>query len=363
MKVVIAPDSFQGSLASHRVAEAIGTGWKSVRANDDVISLPLADGGEGTLDVIRSILGGELISTRAQNPIGATTDTHWLLLSDGTAIIEMALINGLNMLEQLQPLRSHTQGLGELIREAALDSRCKKIVIALGGSATSDGGMGALYSLGAKFLLNSGGNCEPTLFNITEIEQVDLESLLDINQPIQLLVDVTNPLLGDLGAAKIFSPQKGATSEDVEFIEIGLSHFCHLISGDPRAKGMGAAGGTAMGLSTGLNAEIVSGAEMLMQLSRVRENLIDADVLITGEGRLDSQSLNGKLLSHLLHLSADLEVKTCAVVGQLQPCAHSFDEVEILADLAPSQEAAMANPEKYLHLAGQRLAESIGASD
>lgn len=362
MQVLIAPDSFKGSLSANLVAQAIETGWKSQRPNDQIRLLPLADGGEGTLDVIHSILGGEIKHTQAFNSIGELSNCFWLLLPDGTAIIEMAKINGLTLLNSLKPLHSHTQGLGQLIRQAAENKKCKKIVVALGGSATSDGGVGALYSLGVKFLNSSGFEIVPSILNMFEIANIDLRFLAQIQQPIQLLTDVSNPFLGKNGAARVFSPQKGANAEEVEKIEAALNHLHHIVKGDNKSPGMGAAGGTAYGLKSFFNAEVLSGADTVLTLSRARNLISNSDVLITGEGRLDDQSFNGKLISRLLSLSEGQKITKCAVVGQLEPCQHTFDFVEVLITLAGSRQAAMESPEKYLQLAGQSLCNRISQS-
>jgi len=357
--VVVAPDSFKGSLSALEVAEALAEGWRSVRPADELLLMPQADGGEGTIDAIEASVPGAVRRAAGQvtGPDGRRTPGRWLELPDGTAVVELAQSSGLPLMRTLDPLRATTRGLGEVIR-AALDEGATSIVIGLGGSASTDGGAGALSALGLLLIDEQGelitdGGAELT--NIVDVKFGDLRPAPPGG--VTLLTDVTSPLLGPTGAAAVFGPQKGATPEQVEQLESALSHFADLLGGDPALPGSGAAGGTGYGFSAAWGATIISGADRLAELSGVRETIARADVLLTGEGRFDDQSLTGKVVGQLLGLARKQGVRTAVVAGQVAI------ETEVwtasLVDLAGSVEAAMADTADWLRVAGARAARSM----
>src|SRR4051812_6963165 len=262
-KVVIAPDSFKGTLGAASAAEAVAAGWRGGRPDDEVLTLPLADGGEGTLEALgHDQPGSSWRSVPVSGPDGRPVDAAWLLLPDGTAVVEMARAAGLPLLERPDPLGATTRGLGELLAAAVADPGVQRVMLTLGGSATTDGGTGALAALGARFLDAEGADLPPGGGALARLDRVDLTGLPPPPPGgVQCLVDVTAPVLGPLGAAGQFGPQKGATPEQVQVLDAALARLADLLGGDREAPGAGAAGGTAYGFAIGWGAHFVSGAQ------------------------------------------------------------------------------------------------------
>ena len=331
--IVIAPDSFKGSIGATAAAAAIAAGWRSVRPGDEPLVRPQADGGEGTLDALAGAIAGAVRHPvlAVTGPDGRAVDAYWLQLPDGTAAVELAVSSGLPLMHSPDPLAATTRGLGEVIA-AALDAGAQRLVVALGGSASTDGGRGALEALGWPHSLRAappGG--------------------------VVLLTDVTAPLLGPTGSAAVFAPQKGADADQVAVLEARLAAFAALLGGDPSAPGAGAAGGTAYGLSAVWGATITSGADYIADLTGVHDR--PADVLITGEGRFDAQSHGGKVVGQLL---ARAPGRTVVIAGEL--AAAPPDLGYSLTELAGSTEEAMADPERWLFVAAADAAQRFGAS-
>jgi len=352
MKVVIAPDSFKGTIANFEVAHAIAEGWLSVRPLDEVILLPMADGGEGTLETIAaSQLDAISVSVTASN------HNSWLLLRDGTAIVELARICGITRLKELDPMRSHTYLFGQALQEAALDSRVKRIVATVGGSASTDGGVGALMALGARFLNEKGELIQFGGEGLQEIATIDLLGMTPLPiGGVTCLVDVTNPLLGSTGSARIFSPQKGASADQVVQLEAGLAHF-KKVTGQEDFAGAGAAGGAPFGLSLGWKVNIESGAMTIASLIGLPDAIAVADLVITGEGRLDSQSSFGKVVGTVKQIAEGQKKKVLYCVGSREEDL-GVDGIA-LVDIAPSITDAMTNPSKWLNQAATELAGRI----
>lgn len=355
-QVVIAPDSFKGSLSAAEVADAIGEGWRIERPGDTVLSLPQADGGEGSLEAIeRSVRGATRRSAGAvTGPDGRLVDGEWLELSGGAAVVELAATSGLPLMHDLDAMGATTRGLGEVIA-AALGAGASSLVIALGGSASTDGGMGALSALGLRLLdaddteLPDGGAA------LARLARIDVGAL--IPPPVGgaiLLTDVTAPLLGPSGAAAVFGPQKGASADDVLLLDQALARLCDVTGCDPTAPGAGAAGGAAFGFASLWDARIVSGADYVSTVSGLDSALARADVLITGEGRFDSQSLTGKVVGNLLDRAADLGVTTHVIAGQVDLVSDRW--TSSLTALSGSTAAAMAEPARWLRAAGAAAA-------
>ncbi len=329
--IVIAPDSFKGTLSAGAAAEAIASGWRSVRPSDELLLLPQADGGEGTLDALAWAIPGAVRHPvrSVTGPDGREVDAYWLALPDGTAAVELAVSSGLPLMREPDALGATTRGLGEVVA-AALDTEPGRLVIALGGSASTDGARGALEALGWPHALRpapSGG--------------------------VVLLTDVTAPLLGPMGSAAVFAPQKGASPAQVVELEARLGAFAALLGGDPAAPGAGAAGGAAYGFSATWGATIVSGADYIARLTGVHDR--PADVLITGEGRFDRQSRGGKVVGQLLARSAG---RTVVIAGELaeRPPDLGFS----LGEIAGSREAAMDQPARWLAVAAASAAAELG---
>jgi glycerate kinase len=357
--VVIAPDSFKGSLSAREVAEAIAGGWHSIRPDDELVLVPQADGGEGTLDAIEASVPGSVRRSAGTvtGPDGSPTPGEWLELPDGTAVVELALSSGLPLMSRPDPLGATTRGLGEVIR-AALDAGATSIVIGLGGSASTDGGAGALSALGLVLLDEQGELVPEGGRGLADIVDVHRDGLAPAPAGgVTLLTDVTAPLLGPKGAAAVFGPQKGATPDQVEQLDAALSHFADLLGGDPALPGSGAAGGAGYGFSAAWGATIVPGADRLAELSGLRAAVERADVLLSGEGRFDDQSLTGKVVGQLLALAEEHGVIAGVIAGQVTATADVW--TASLTDLAGSVESAMADPVTWLRAAGALAARDL----
>ncbi|MGC9665914.1 glycerate kinase [Planosporangium sp. 12N6] len=361
MKVVIAPDSFKGSLAAGDAARALARGWQRRRPADEVRLLPLADGGEGTVDAFASALPqAERRAETVPGPDGRPVAADWLLLPDGTAVLELAQSSGLPLMRTPDPLRAHTYGLGAVMR-AAVDAGATRLVVGLGGSASTDGGTGALRALGLR-LLDAHGRDLPLgggpLVELAHLDGVDL-----IDPPpggTDLLVDVTAPLLGPTGAAATYGPQKGAQPADVALLDRALRRLAELAGGRPDQPGAGAAGGTPYGLVALWGARIMPGAQTISALVGMPDALASADVVLTGEGRFDETSLTGKVVGSLLEAAAGSGVSIGIVAGQVAgPVPASVAAAVSLVELAGSVTAALGDPATWLEEAGAAMAQRL----
>src|SRR3954471_13455445 len=358
-KVVIAPDSFKGTLGAASAADALAAGWREVRPDDEVLTLPLADGGEGTLEALGHDQPGSCWRSAAvSGPDGRPVEAAWLLLPDATAVVEMARAAGLPLLERPDPLGATTRGLGELLAAVVADPGVQRVMLTVGGSATTDGGTGALAALGARFLDADGADLPPGGGALARLARVDLTGLTPPPPGgVQCLVDVTAPLLGPLGAAGQFGPQKGATPDQVAELDAALARLSDLLGGDRDAPGAGAAGGTAYGFAVCWGAEFVSGAAAVAAAAGLDEALAGAELVVTGEGQFDAQSLRGKVVGDLVQRAARGGVPVAVVAGRVDaaddlPVARTVS----LTDLAGSPAASMADPARWLVEAGRLLA-------
>ena len=359
MRVVIAPDSFKGTLEAAAAADALAAGWRRRRPADELVTLPLADGGEGTLDALGHDLPASCWrSAVVSGPDGRPVRADWLLLPDGTAVVEMARAAGLPLLDRPDPLGATTRGLGELLAAAVADPAVLRVMLTLGGSATTDGGTGALTALGARFTDADGAPLPPGGGALARLARVDLAGLTPPPAGgVQCLVDVTAPLLGPLGAAGQFGPQKGASPDQVTELDTALARLAELLGGDPEAPGAGAAGGTAFGFAACWGADFVSGADAVAAAAGLAGALSGADLVVTGEGQFDAQSLRGKVVGTLVGRAAAAGVPVTVVAGRVVadgdlPVARAL----ALTDLAGSAAAAMTDPARWLAEAGERLA-------
>lgn len=365
LTVAIAPDSFKGSLPATMVARAIAEGWRTARPADDIRLLPQADGGEGTLDAIEAAVPGAARRSAGAvtGPDGRPTPGEWLELPGSVAVVELAVSSGLPLMSALDPARATTRGLGEVIR-AAIDSGAASILIGLGGSASTDGAAGALSALGARFLDARGAEVPDGGMGLSVLDRIDLTSL--IAPPpggVTLLTDVDNPLLGPLGAAAAFGPQKGADAAQVRALDTALSRLALALGGDPLARGAGAAGGAGYGFAAAWGATIEPGAAFLTRLSGLPAALAAADVVITGEGRFDASSLGGKLVGEVLALADTARVRAGVIAGQIATAALARDGSSVwmasLAALAGGAEESRAHPEFWLRTAGEAAARAL----
>ena len=333
MKVVIATDSFKGSASAGDLSLCIKEGWLSVRPQDEVLCFPMADGGEGSRQVIE---------VSARN-------------IEGTAVIELAEICGITKYSTLDPLGAHTYELGIAIRDA-IEAGAKKIILCVGGSASTDAGTGALRALGAKFLDQSGNEIPLGGAGLAQLDAIDFTGLIAGPQDgITIFSDVTNPLTGKNGAAYIFGPQKGATPTQVELLDEALFNLVQ-VSGFPETAGSGAAGGTTYGFQLAYDAEVKSGSFEIAQLIGLPDAIASADLVITGEGRYDSQSLQGKVVSTVVALAGQTPV--AYIVGDKGIDFPEGSKGISLTDLAGSSDAAMSDVRAWAHQAAQLLAQS-----
>jgi glycerate kinase len=357
VRIVIAPDSFKGSIGAAAAAEALAAGWLAVRPDDAVTRVPLADGGEGTLDVLAAaVAGARWHSALVTGPGSQPVDCPWLELPGGQAVVELASASGLPLLAAPDPLGAHTTGLGEVIGHA-LDAGAAEIVITLGGSASTDGGTGALTALGARFLDRAGRALPPGGGALRDLVSADLAGL---RRPpaagVSCLADVAAPLLGVVGAAAVFGPQKGADNGQIARLDEGLARLAALLGGDPDAPGAGAAGGTGYGFAAAWGALIRPGAPELCRIAGLDRALHGADVVITGEGRYDQTSTGGKVAGAVFAAATLAGVPAALVAGQLAGDPPPVAAAISLSGLAGSPAAALAAPARWLRLAGQRLA-------
>ena len=369
LTIVIAPDSFKGTATAVDAAAALAAGWHAARPGDEVVLAPMADGGEGTIDTIAGSVPGALrMPERVHGPVGCghngLVDAEWLLLpatSPGegpTGVVELAAASGITHLDSLSPMAAHSYGFGQLIARA-LEGGAHRLLLAIGGSASTDGGTGALAALGARFLDDTGGAVAPGGAGLGDIVRADLSALPPLPPGgAVVLGDVTNPLFGEKGAAAVFGPQKGATPAQVAELDAGLRRLSTVVSADPETPGAGAAGGTGFALLA-WGASITPGAVAVAEAIGLADSIRSADVVITGEGRFDDQSSDGKVPSRVLALADEGGAVAMLVAGRVDADTHGFAASVSLSDLAGSADEALADPLRWLQAAGERLAGAL----
>ncbi|PBP77980.1 glycerate kinase [Pseudomonas syringae] len=363
MKIVIAPDSFKDSLSAQAVADAIASGLAEVWPHAELIKCPMADGGEGTIDALLAACNGELMSASVSGPLGAPVTAHWGWLAESrTAIIEMAMASGLQLLTlaQRDACVTSTEGTGQLI-SAALDAGARRVILAIGGSATNDGGSGMLTALGARFLDADDQPLAPGGLALAELARIDLSGfdprLSDVC--IEIAADVDNPLCGPNGASSIFGPQKGASPEQVMALDAALGCFAdqtaQVLGEDLRnSPGSGAAGGMGFAAKAYLKASFRAGVEVVADLTGLEQALIDADLVITGEGRFDAQTLRGKTPLGVARVAQRRQVPVIVLAGTLgegyeQLYAHGIGAAFALVSGPMSLEQACRDTRRLLH--------------
>lgn len=326
-KIVIASDSFKGSISAAEVAACGERAVHRLFPDCEVVQLPVADGGEGTVETLTAALGGQSVATVVHDPLERLiTAQYGLITKEKTAIIEMATASGLPLLqpEERNPWLTSTYGTGELIRDA-LERGCRKFLIAIGGSATNDGGMGLLQALGFRFLDAEGQELPGCGGSLSQIEQIDTSGALTALTECQFTVacDVTNPFYGREGAAYVFAPQKGADAEMVEALDQGLRHFAQLIQTTQGIAidllpGAGAAGGLGGGLVAFLQARLRPGIEMVLDALQFDTQIAGADLIFTGEGKLDAQTCMGKTPFGVLRHAQQQGIPVVALGGAVE---------------------------------------------
>jgi glycerate kinase len=370
MRILVAPQEFKGTLSAYEAALAIEEGIRRFAPAWTCERMPMADGGPGTLDALVHARGGERRSSRAFDPLQREVDAEWAVLSSGTAVIECASASGLwrLTLEERDPRRASTFGTGQLIA-AALDAGCHELIIGLGGSATNDGGAGMAQALGYRLLDASGRELPPGGAALATLRRIDASGVHPALKAAKIggAIDVTNPLCGSLGASAIFGPQKGADTNAIEELDAALTHFAVVIRRDLGIDvldppGGGAAGGLGAGLVAFLGAALEPGGELVAGAAGYQERLARADVVITGEGRLDGQTGFGKGPATLAKRARLAGKRSVCIAGILGDGSEDAGKVFDLIEVSGNSNGGLPSPEEaaqQLSAAAARVASRL----
>jgi len=370
MKIIIAPDSFKESLTALEVADAIENGFKQVLPQAEYVKVPMADGGEGTVQSLVDATHGKIISKMVIGPLGEPVDAFFGILGNGkTAVIEMAAASGLQLvpIDKRNPLVTTTWGTGELIL-AALDYGVEHIIIGIGGSATNDGGAGMAQALGVKLLTQEGDDVAyggGSLEQITTIDISNMDSRLQ-NIKIEVACDVNNPLVGPSGASAIYGPQKGASPEMVKQLDTNLNHYADIIKTSlgkdiKDIPGAGAAGGLGAGLLAFLSAELRRGIEIVISATNLEKLVQEATLVITGEGKIDSQTINGKTPIGVAKTAKKYGVPVIGIAGNIAQDSsvvyeHGIDALFCIVPHVTTLQDAMENAKEYVSNTARNIA-------
>ena len=373
MKIVIAPDSYKESLSATEVAQAIEKGFREIFPEAQFVSVPVADGGEGTVEAMIAATQGRAVASIVTGPLGEAVEAQWGISGDGhTAFIEMAAASGLALVppELRNPLITTSYGTGELILQA-LESGVKNIIIGIGGSATNDGGAGMVQALGAKLCDANGADIGfggGSLMSLNKIDISRLDARLQACS-IRVACDVTNPLTGESGASFIFGPQKGATETMISELDHNLDHFAEVIKKSLRVDvkdvpGSGAAGGMGAALMAFLGADLRSGIEIVTQALNLEEHIHDCTLVVTGEGRLDSQSIHGKVPVGVASVAKKYHKPVIGIAGSLTRdvgIVHQYgiDSVFSVLNRIGSLEEAFRDAADNIYLTSRNVAATI----
>ncbi len=377
MKILVALDSFKGTMSSAEAGAAVAAGLaeglraRGVEAACDVV--PVADGGEGTVEAFRAACGGERVVARCRGPLGDPVDAAFVLLPGGkTAVLEMAASSGLPLVKGREDiLRSDTAGLGDQIR-AALDRGAERLLIGIGGSATNDGGAGTARALGARFMDAAGGELGTSpaaLEPIAGVVAAGLDPRLE-KTAVEVICDVDNPLLGPRGAAAVYGPQKGADPETVKRLDAFLARYADVVEGALGVRlrerpGAGAAGGLGFGLAAFLRARLRPGIDVVIEAAGLRERAKGADLVVTGEGRMDAQTLQGKGPAGIARVAREAGVPCIAFCGSVRDrdrlTPDPFKAVHEILPRAASLEDAIARGKTLLQDIAREAAEALGS--
>jgi len=370
MRVQMAPDKFKGTLSASEVAAALAAGWRRARPGDEILELPVADGGDGTLSTLVAALGGEVRRAKVAGPLGDPVEAEYGLVetSGGTeAIIEMARASGLGLVSESRrdPLGATTRGTGELILEA-VEAGATKVLVCIGGSATNDAGAGMAQALGVRLLDEAGAELPPGAAALDRLAAIDLGGLDPRVAKASVLVacDVDNPLTGPRGASAVYGPQKGASPEDVAFLDRCLGRFSSVAGRDlgldlRDIEGAGAAGGMGAGLIAFLGARLRPGFDLVADVLDLPRRIAEADLVVTGEGRFDRQSLHGKAPAGVLHLAGETGTRAVVVAGQVEEGVEVPAERVVDLSARFGLEAAMDRPRALLEDVAAELAEGL----
>ena len=373
MKIVIAPDSFKGSLTALQVAEAIEVGLRRVFPDAAIEKIPMADGGEGTVQSLVDATGGQILTAQVLDPLGNSINAQYGVLGDGiTAVIEMAAASGLTLVpeDKRDPRLTTTYGTGELIR-VALAHGCRKLIIGIGGSATNDGGAGMAQALGAKLLTASGEQIEPGGGSLATLNSIDLSELDPGIAETETVVacDVNNPLTGKQGASHVYGPQKGATPEMIRVLDANLVHFDKIVQRDlsksvGNVPGAGAAGGLGAGLMAFLDASLKSGIEIVTEATQLSKRFAGADLVITGEGQINFQTVFGKTPVGIAKVAKTYNLPVIAIAGSIADNSDGVYDagIDAMIDIVPepmSLENAIENATTLIETAAERAGRMV----
>lgn len=362
MKIVLAPDKFKNSLTGLEFCDAVETGLKRVLPHAEIIKLPLADGGDGTIEVVNYYLKGDVVKVEVNNPFFVIVKTIYLYAEDSkTAFIEMAEASGLKRLkpEQFDCKNATTFGTGELILNA-INKGAKKIILGLGGSATNDCGTGMATALGFRFLDENNNKVKPIGANLSKIVSIDFTNVHPKLKDIQfeMAYDVVNPLYGEDGAAFVYAKQKGASQKDIEILDKGLKDFSKVLDkafqiDSQLVKGAGAAGGMGIASKVFLNGDLKPGIQLIKELANFEEQISGADWIITGEGKLDNQTLSGKTIQGLMASVKAKHIKVAVFCGAIEMNkkeleSFGIDYADAVLNYSKNLEDAMANGFEYV---------------
>ncbi len=373
MRILIAPDSYKGCLSAAKVADAMRLGALDALPDASIDCVPIADGGEGTLEAFFIACGGEMRTIRVHDPLLRLIDARYLVLPDGCAVVEMAMASGLPLLSSSErnPLTATTYGTGELVAHA-VRSGAKRVIIGIGGSATNDGGAGFAQALGARITDTAGHDLPPGGAALVNAARVDLSALRTLlsGVSIQAACDVTNPLCGPDGASAIYGPQKGATPGMVRTLDTALGVWAHVlsastgvdISNDP---GSGAAGGLGGGLKAMCGATLTPGFALVASATSLRERMRGCDLVLTGEGRTDAQTANGKAPAGVGQMAGAVGAKAICVSGALKQGYEALYSCGItacfsIADGPLSLEACIAEAPRLIRNATRNAVRLLG---
>jgi len=371
-KVIIAPDSFKGALTSTQVADIIATEINEAFPDCEIIKMPIADGGEGSVETILSSVGGTVHEATVLSPDEKEIIASYGISKNGTAILEMAQSSGITRQNGLHPMTSTTYGFGQLIL-AALERGVNDFMLCIGGSATTDGGCGMASALGIRFLDELGNRFIPCGETLKMIKNIDITGSIDriknlANSRFTVMCDVDNPLFGERGAAYVYSPQKGANPAQVKILDEGLRHYSAVLTKKfgtdfSDIPGAGAAGGLGAGCVAFLGAKLKSGIEAILKLNDFENQVADADLIITGEGKLDSQSFQGKVLSGLIQNAKGVPVwSICGFCDANEAQLRESNLIVFETSEDITVEESIKESSKYLRLAAKkamRYADSI----
>lgn len=372
MKIVIAPQSFKGSLSALEVAQAMALGIKRVLPDAETVAVPMADGGEGTVEALVDATCGQIITTDVTGPLGESITAKWGILGDGvTGIIEAAAASGITLVPsgKLNPLITTTYGTGELIG-AALNAGCRKLIVGIGDTATNDGGAGMAQALGVRLLDNRGKELPWGGAALARLDRIDISGLDHRLAECQIVsaCDVTNPLCGESGASVVYGPQKGASEEMCRRLDEALSHYAKVIRADLDIEvkdlpGAGAAGGLGAGLVAFLGAELLPGIDIVIESVGLVDHLGDASLVFTGEGRIDGQTLCGKTVSGVVAKAKALRIPTVAIVGEVAAGSDVYRSgIDAVLSIAPgpiSLEKSVADAASLIADAAERAMRLI----